>query len=139
MSRLEDGREPGVRSILEDKKGNIWLSNFKSKYAIEPNSILEYKKLKAVELSAEIIEEKILYFNSGLSASNGDLWMTTYGGGVWNYNGETLSNYEIKNGNEDVLLISIYQDNNGVLWLGTDHHGVYKHNGIIFKKFEPHN
>jgi len=137
LSRLEDGREPGVRSILEDKDGNIWLCNFKSKYKIEPNSDFAYKKLKAVEISDEIIEEKILYFNSGLTATNGDLWMTTYGGGVWNYDGKTLSNYEINNGKEDVLLISIFQDNDGILWLGTDNDGVYKYNGKTFKKFEP--
>ncbi|MEE9364403.1 MAG: two-component regulator propeller domain-containing protein, partial [Cellulophaga sp.] len=137
LSRLEDGREPGVRSILEDKNGYIWLSNFKNKYKIESNSDVEYVKLKAVELSDEIIQEKILYFNSGLTATNGDLWMTTYGGGVWNYNGKTLSNYEINNGKEDVLLISIFQDNVGTIWLGTNNDGVYKYNEEIFEKFEP--
>ncbi len=137
LTRLENGREPGVRSILEDKNGDIWLSNFRSKYKIESNSEHNYKKLKAVELSDEIIKEKILYFNSGLTANNGDLWMTTYGGGVWNYDGKTLSNYEINNGKEDVLLISIFQDNVGTIWLGTDNDGVYKHNGESFEKFEP--
>jgi len=137
LSRLENGQEPGVRSILEDKNGDIWLSNFKNKYKIESNSKVDYKKLKAVELSEEIIKEKLLYFNSGLTATNGDLWMTTYGGGVWNYDGKTLSNYEINNGKEDVLLISIFQDNYGTLWLGTDNDGTYKYNGEIFEKFEP--
>lgn len=137
LSRLENGQEPGVRSILEDKNGDIWLSNFKNKYKIESNSKDDYKKLKAAELSEEIIKEKLLYFNSGLTATNGDLWMTTYGGGVWNYDGKTLSNYELNNGEEDVLLISIFQDNYGTLWLGTDNDGVYKYNGETFKKFEP--
>lgn len=137
LSRLENGQEPGVRSILEDKNGDIWISNFKSKYKIESNSDLNYEKLKAVELSDEIIRENILYFNSGLTATNGDLWMTTYGGGVWNYDGKTLSNYEINNGKEDVLLISIFQDNDGILWLGTDNDGAYKSNGETFEKFEP--
>ena len=34
LSRLPDGREPGIRSILEDFDGYIWLSNFKVKYEI---------------------------------------------------------------------------------------------------------
>lgn len=137
LSRLEDGREPGIRSILEDKNGDIWLSNFKSKYEIEPTPNKDYEKKKAVEISDKIIREKILYFNSGLTDNNGNLWMTTYGGGVWNYDGKSLSNYEINNGKEDVLLISIFQDNNGILWLGTDNDGVYKYDGETFKKFEP--
>ena len=33
---------------------------------------------------------------------NGDLWMTTYRGGVWKYNGKMLSNFEIKNGTEEI-------------------------------------
>ena len=138
LSRLENGQEPGVRSILEDKNGHIWLSNFINKYSIKPPPNLGYEKMEAAELSDEIIKEKFLYFNSGLTATNGDLWMTTYGGGVWNYDGKTLSNYEISNGKEEVLLMSIFQDNDGTLWLGTNNDGAYTYNGEDFQKFEPH-
>tara|TARA_R110000868_G_scaffold390234_4_gene659818 strand:- start:2142 stop:3230 length:1089 start_codon:yes stop_codon:yes gene_type:complete len=137
LSTLPDGRVPGVRSMIQDKDGYYWLSNFKSKYSIEPHA-LTYKKIKAVAISEDVAKDKILYFNSGLSDTNGDLWMTTYGGGVWTYDGEKLANFEINNGIETVLLISIYQDNKGILWLGTDNDGVYKSNGKTFEKFEPH-
>jgi len=137
LSRLPDGREPGVRSILEDNDGNIWLSNFKSKYNIPSNSTGEYEKIKAVDLSEEIIRENLLYFNSGITDREGNLWMTTYGGGVWKYDGESLSYKEIHNGIEDVLLISIYEDNNGTIWLGTNNDGAYQQNGEKFEKFEP--
>ena len=130
LSILPDDIAPGVRSMIQDKNGYFWLSNFKSKYKIEPNT-LEYKKIKGVE------KGKPYYFNSGLSDNNENLWMTTYGGKVWKYDGKTLSDFEIKNGEKDVLLITIYQDNNGVLWLGTDNDGVYKSNGETFEKFEP--
>lgn len=130
LSILPDGIAPGVRSMIQDKNGYFWLSNFKNKYKIEPNT-LEYKKIKGIE------KNKPYYFNSGLSDSNENLWMTTYGGEVWKYDGKTLSNFKIKNGEKDVLLITIYQDNNGVLWLGTDNDGVYKSNGETFDKFEP--
>ncbi len=62
--------------------------------------------------------------------------MTTYHGGVWKYDGKTLSNLEIKSDTENVLLICIYQDNNGTIWLGTDNDRVYKQNGDKFEKFE---
>ncbi|WGH76257.1 two-component regulator propeller domain-containing protein [Tenacibaculum tangerinum] len=137
LSRLPDGREPGVRSILEDSDGNIWLSNFKSKYSITPNSTKEYERIKAVDLSEEIVRDKILYFNSGIADNEGNLWMTTYGGGVWKYDGQDLLNFEINNGEEDLLLICIYQDTNGTLWLGTNNDGVYKQTGKGFEKFEP--
>ena len=77
----------------------------------------------------------MLYFNSGLADHDGNLWMTTYGGGVWNYDGQTLSNHEINNGTEKVLLISIYQDNDGTIWLCTKNDGIYKQKGDVFEKF----
>jgi ligand-binding sensor domain-containing protein len=137
LSTLPDGRVPGVRSMIQDKNGYFWLSNFISKYKIDPSLPKGYEKRSAVELSPEVIKDKILYFNSGLADENGNLWMTTYGGGVWKYDGNNLSNIEINNGKEDVLLISIYQDNSGILWLGTDNDGVYRQNGVSFEKFEP--
>ncbi len=130
LSILPDGTAAGVRSIIQDKDGYFWLSNFKSRYKIDPNN-LQYEKIKGVE------KEKPNYFNSGLLDSTGNLWMTTYGGGVWKYDGKTLSGFKINNGKEDVLLITIYQDNKGTLWLGTNNDGVYKQNGGTFEKFEP--
>ena len=130
LSILPGNIAPGVRSMLQDKDGYFWLSNFKSKYKIESNT-LEYKKIKGVE------KDKPNYFNSGLADNNGNLWMTTYGGGVWKYDGINLFNFPIKHGKKEVLLISIYKDNAGVLWLGTDNAGVFKYNGKTFEKFEP--
>ncbi len=128
LSILPDGTAPGVRSIIQDKDGYFWLSNFKSKYKIEANTS-EYKKLKGIE------KDKPNYFNSGIVDKDGNLWMTTYGGGVWIYDGKVLSNLEIKNDSEDVLLICIYLDTNGIIWLGTDNDGVYKQNGDNFEKY----
>ena len=136
LSTLPDGRVPGVRSMIQDKDGYIWLSNFYSKYKVNANSPKGYEKLKAVDLPKDLVKDKILYFNSGISDKDGNLWMTTYRGGVWKYDGKTLSNIEINNGEEIVLLMSIYQDNNGIIWLGTNNDGVYKQEGTNFEKFD---
>lgn len=132
LSTLPDGRVPAVRSIIQDKDGYFWLSNFKSKYKIEASGSA-YKKLKGIE------KDQPHYFNSGLSDNKGNLWMATYSGGVWKYDGKTLSKFEIISEIEDVLLVSIYQDKNGILWLGTDNDGVYKQNGDKFEKFKVKN
>lgn len=129
LSILLDGTAPAVRSIIQDRDGCFWLSNFKSKYKIKANA-LEYEKLKGIE------KEKHQHFNSGLSDNKGNLWMTTYRGGVWKYDGETLLKFEINSEIDDVLLVSIYQDKDGILWLGTDNDGVYKQNGNKFDKFK---
>ncbi len=137
LSTLADGRVPGVRSLLEDKNGDFWLSNFISKYRIrEDNGRVAYEKLKGVDTD-EYFLDRIAYFNAGLSDRNGDLWMTTYTGGVWKLQGNELLNFPVKDGKTEALLISIYEDRQGVLWLGTDNLGVFKFNGKTFDKFEP--
>ena len=136
LSTLPDGRVPGVRSMLQDKNGYFWLSNFINKYKINPTLPNGYEKLKAVDLNIDITKDKLLYFNAGIADEVGNLWMTTYGDGVWKYDGKTLKNIEIKKGTEKVLLMAIYQDNKGTIWIGTDNDGVYKQNGDIFEKFK---
>ncbi len=137
LSTLPDGRVPGVRSIIEDKDGNIWLSNFISKYRITENdSVVHYEKMMGVSPSEEIFQTRIPYFISGFSDNNGDLWMVTYAGGLWKYDGSKLLNWEVDNGETEVLLISIYQDNKGMIWLGSDNAGVFIFDGDSFEKFD---
>ena len=135
LSTLPDGRVPGVRSMIQDREGYFWLSNFKSKYKITPTLPQGYEKVKAVELSEEY-KSKLPYFNSGLVDNTGDLWMVTYGEGLWKYDGSKLHNYELSNGKEKLLLMCILQDSDGTIWLGTNNDGVYKQNGDNFVKFE---
>ena len=135
LSTLPDGRVPGVRSMIQDSEGYFWLSNFKSKYKITPTLPQGYEKVKAAELSEEY-KSKLPYFNSGIVDNTGDLWMVTYGEGLWKYDGSKLHNYELSNGKEKLLLMCILQDSDGTIWLGTNNDGVYKQNGDNFVKFE---
>jgi len=137
LSTLPDGRVPGVRSMIQDKNGYFWLSNFHSKYKINPDLPKGYEKVKAVDEVHELLKDRIGYFNSGLVDTEGNLWMTTYGGGVWKYDGVVLSNMEINNETEEVLLICIYQDREGRIWLGSNNNGVYRQGGEGFEAFLP--
>lgn len=138
LSTLPDGRVPGVRSMIEDKDGYFWLSNFISKYKINDNgSDVDYEKLEGIDPSNEYLEDQLPYFMSGLLDEKGNLWMTTYDGGVWKYDGNKLHNFPINDGNKEVLLITIFEDDKGLFWLGTDNAGVYTFNGERFEKFEP--
>ncbi|GEQ85419.1 hypothetical protein ULMS_09270 [Patiriisocius marinistellae] len=138
LSTLTDGRVPGVRSIIQDKNGHFWLSNFISKYKVSEDGS-SYEKFEGISKSITFFDNRIPYFNAGLVDNFGNLWMTTYTGGVWKYDGKTLSNYPVFHEDEDVLLISIYSDNDNMLWLGTDNAGVFKFNGETFDRFEPIN
>lgn len=138
LSRLPDGRVPGVRSMIQDKNGFYWLSNFKSKYKTTTNdSTTTYEKFEGISNVNTIFEDELPYFNSGVASENGDLWMTTYSSDVWKYDGEELLKFQVIDGDTDVLVLTIYQDNQGVIWVGTRNTGIFKFNGTSFDKFKP--
>lgn len=138
LSSLPDGRVTGVRSMIQDKDGYFWLSNFYSKYKINPDESTGYEKMNALDSADEIItDDRLLYFNSGIVDKKGNLWMATFNSGVWKYDGNSLSNFELSSETGNVKLISIYQDMNGKIWLGTKDDGVYRQTGNTFEKFEP--
>jgi len=140
LSVLDDGRVPAVRSILEDNEGFFWFSNILHRYRIDQNKLkaqktIQYEKLPGIELSQQQVKMNLPYYASAvLDNENGDIWMTNYNEGVWKYDGKTLTNYQLKDGETHVLTLSIYKDNDGVLWLGTDNAGVYKFNGNAFEQ-----
>ena len=84
-----------------------------------------------------LADNDILFFNSGLTDQDGNLWMTIYSYGVWKYDGTALHNIPIVSDKEEVLVITIYQDLQGVMWLGTRNDGVYRLEENQFVKFEP--
>jgi len=137
LTTLPDGRVPGVRSMLQDKEGNMWLSNFLSKYQVTTiDSVQSYKKLEGIGNLDDFFPERLPYFNSGLSDQNGDLWMTTYTGGVWKLQGNKLLNWKVETATNEALLVTIYEDNHGVIWLGSRNLGVFRFNGEEFVQFD---
>jgi ligand-binding sensor domain-containing protein len=137
---LEDGRTPGVRSILEDKDGSFWFSNILYQYEIKDNhekskQTLEYEKVKKIDSSRQKVTMELPYYTSAVMDNNNNIWMTNYNEGVWKYDGKNLTNFKLKEGGANVLIVSVYKDNFGYLWLATDNAGVYKLNDKTFEKF----
>ena len=58
-------------------------------------------------------------FNSGLLDREGNLWWSSFGNGIFRFDGQTLSHITEEDGlcNDDVNII--YEDKKGQLWLGT--------------------
>lgn len=136
----------GIRSIIEDKEGKFWFCNTKYRYNIDPNDpaakgngLIKYKKEKGIDhvnIKTQYGED-VFYFMSIVEDNKRDLWMATYGGGVWRYDGKSMTHYPVKDGSKDITLFSIYKDNRGDLWLGTHEAGAYKFNGKTFERFRP--
>ena len=143
LTLVEGGGSFGIRSIIEDKEGNFWFCNTRYRYDIFPNdsisqgyNFINYKKEKGIDFSETNRGSDLIYYQCIVEDNKRNLWMSTYTGGVWQYDGENMTHYPLKDGSEDIKIISIYRDNHGDLWLGTQEEGVYKFNGKTFEKFK---
>lgn len=142
LQKTPSGGDFGMRSIIEDQNGDFWFCNTRYRYAIlgkkeeSEINVINYKRKKGILDSAASNEDNAPYFLSVTEDNNGHLWMVTYDEGVWENDGDQLTNYPIKDGDKEVLLFSIYKDRQGMLWLGTHNAGAYRFDGATFEKFE---
>jgi ligand-binding sensor domain-containing protein len=134
----------GVRSIIEDKEGYFWFnSNFRyrvfdSKKNSPGNSDSTfYIKEKSIGSLDTKPNGNLFEYLSITKDNNNELWIATYNGGVYHYDGKNIMHHILKDGNKEINLFSIYKDNKGNLWLGTPESGAYKFDGQTFEKFKP--
>ncbi|NNE55049.1 MAG: hypothetical protein HKN32_03440, partial [Flavobacteriales bacterium] len=129
LSVLDDGRVPGVRGIVEDQEGHFWLSNILHRYAITVSEEGEtsYQKLDGISTLKGAEEISLPYFMSAvIDDETGDLWMLSYSEGIWQYDGERLTQHLLEQDGENVLLFTLCKDRAGTIWVGTHDHGAWK-------------
>jgi len=113
-----------ITGILEDQKGNIWISSF-------GGGVFKFSK-----------EEQLHFSDStGLTTNDvftlfedkaGNIWIGTYQGGLLKYEGSKFEIYNNENGLGDNSVWSITQDLKENLYFGTNENGVVCYDG---KKF----
>ncbi|WP_284652508.1 ligand-binding sensor domain-containing protein [Flavobacterium terrisoli] len=134
---------PAVLGIFEDSKGNIWFGNNGGglfKYdGKELTNFTTEKGLGNAEFKAsgKSNPNSLARVYSINEDNNGNLWIGTVDAGVWQYDGNKLTNYNTKDGLSSNAVNIIYKDRKGELWFGTDQNGIYKFNGKSFEKFIP--
>ncbi len=130
----------GVRSITEDKNGDFWF-NTEYRYSIYDSTTLKsnqfYTRHKSIGGLDGKKDSALNEYLSTVRDNNTNLWFVTYQNGVWQYDGNKITNYKVQDNLKDITLFSIYKDNTGNLWLGTHENGAYKFNGQTFDRFKP--
>lgn len=144
LTNTPDGGSFGIRSILEDEKGKYWFCNTRYRFNIFPDSIKEngsilvkYERENGIDGIKSADGKGSIYFMSAIKDKEGDIWMATYNGGVWRYDGKKSTHYPVKDKGKYSTIFSIYKDKQDQIWLGTHETGVYKFNGETFEKFTP--
>lgn len=132
----------GIRSIIEDRDGKLWVCNTKYRFEISPTNLpshglIEYKSAKGTGSLKSLIGVDDLYYQSVVKGKEGDLWLMPWSGGIYRYDGKKITHYPVKDGDKDALMSQIYKDRHGVLWICSQTGGPYKFNGKSFEKFVP--
>lgn len=132
-----------TRSIIEDKDGKFWITCTRHRFDMYPTGKatppenatgLRYVKEPGLAHNASADEEHFTFMMSMVKDQAGDLWMATYGAGVWRYDGKTLKHYPVMVDGKPGTVVSIYRDREDGLWLGSPEYGLCKFNGRAFEK-----
>lgn len=122
------GSKSMVRSIKQDRKGNIWLASVEG--------IIRYNPKQADGKSFTNITSKVISarFFSVLEDRKGNFWFATIGSGVYFYDGKSFQNYTTKDGLINDRVATIYEDKSGAIWFGTEA-GASRYDGKSFQSF----
>jgi sugar lactone lactonase YvrE len=113
-----------VRSIAEDKNGNLWFGTDGGVSKYDGKSFTTFTTAQGLANNSvrSIAEDK-----------NGNLWFGT-DGGVSKYDGKSFTTFTTAQGLANNSVRSIAEDKNGNLWFGT-YGGVSKYDGKSFTTF----
>jgi ligand-binding sensor domain-containing protein len=120
----KEGHDITAYSILQDKKGGIWLGTYDSGvYHYDGKSLARFSKESDLARSyvSNIIEDKA-----------GNIWFATYGrsvnhfqgSGVYRYDGRSLSHYAKEEGLCSNNVVRMLEDQTGKIWFGSDGEGI---------------
>ncbi len=142
LTSTPGGGSFGIRSIIEDRDGKLWICNTKNRYVVSPTNspthgLIDYQTEPGTGSLKSVVGDELLYFQSVVRGKEGDLWMMPWGGGVFRYDGTKMTHYPVKDGEKDAYMSQIYRDRKGVLWIASQTGGPYRFNGKAFERFLP--
>lgn len=131
------GAHFGVRAIVEDRDGDFWICNTQNRFAVEPGNREGKVPYASKDGIARALVGELIYFQGAVRDPKGTLWLAPYGGGIWRWDGERVTNFPVRFEGRDIQVVTISMDNAGGLWLGTPSSGPYRFNGTSFEPFRP--
>lgn len=138
LTNFKPNGDEWIRYLIEDKNGVIWIgTRSQGVWCYEEKVLTKFRDgddmsltTKDIGLSAMTDKTGNLWFSGG-EADNG------YGGkgGIWRYDGESFTNFTVKDGLGDYSVWSLVEDNTGNIWVGTRNSGLYRFDGTSFTSF----
>ncbi len=112
-----------VRTIIQDRKGNIWMASWQG--------IFRYDGKSFFNMTSGVSSAR---FFSLLEDRNGNFWFGSIGSGVYYYDGYNFRNFTTKDGLLNNEVGSIYEDKAGNIWFGVSG-GASRYDGKSFQNY----
>ena len=114
-----------VNAIHVDKTGNIWYGNGEGLYKITENNGI---------FSSKHYDKEQGFMNNSITSikedQKGNLWIGTYGDGVYEYNGKRFARIDFHLELYKQTVLDIYFDNRDNVWLATLSSGIAQYNTV---------
>jgi ligand-binding sensor domain-containing protein len=112
-----------VRTIIQDRKGNIWMATW--------DGIFRYDGKSFTNITDKVSSAR---FFSVLEDRKGNFWFGTIGSGAYYYDGKSFKNFTTINGLLNNEVTSIYEDKKGNIWFGVSG-GASCYDGKFFRNY----
>ncbi|MDR7210296.1 two-component regulator propeller domain-containing protein [Flavobacterium piscis] len=113
-----------VRTIKQDRKGNIWIASWEG--------VFKYDGKSFTNITSKVSAAR---FFSVLEDRKGNFWFTSVGSGVYYYDGKSFQNFTTKDGLASDRVGDIYEDKTGTIWFSTEN-GASRYDGKSFRNFK---
>jgi len=119
----------GIHNLYADHEGNLWVSTYAPGLFCYEKSNNRLRSFDESEIRKEFHLQTVphIFFSNFLEDRYGHIWITTYYGGLLEYNrsADRFHSFQYSSGNPksvryDVSLFSIMEDRDGNLWTGSD-------------------
>lgn len=113
-----------VRTITQDRKGNIWMASWEGVFRYDGKSFTNMTNTVSSARFFSVLEDK-----------KGNFWFASIGSGVYYYDGKSFRNFTSKEGLSSDRVTTIYEDRFNHIWFGSDN-GVSRYDGKSFQNFK---
>ena len=113
-----------VRTIKQDRKGNIWMASWEGVFKYDGKSFTNITNKVSPARFFSVLEDK-----------KGNFWFASVGSGVYYYDGVSFHNFTTKDGLANDRVTHIYEDKTGNIWFGTEG-GASRYDGKSFRNFK---
>jgi ligand-binding sensor domain-containing protein/serine phosphatase RsbU (regulator of sigma subunit) len=120
-----------IYSVIADHNQKVWVGTQEGVYVLQKqgNSYKIEKYYRKVDSTLVVAALKVV------EDKNHNIWVASYGSGVFKITGDKITNYNVKTGFISDNILTLFEDSKGNIWIGTKDAGVVKYDGAKFTDY----